>query len=69
MSVQEWIKDRNKSVSVSVKRIPLKSLSEWKIDKSSSRKFIINPNIFSIKGLDIKTNYGADTERGINLSY
>tara|TARA_A100001015_G_C14961737_1_gene701225 strand:+ start:155 stop:1513 length:1359 start_codon:yes stop_codon:yes gene_type:complete len=59
-NVQEWIKDRNKSVSVSVKQIPLKSLSEWKIDKSFSKIYHKSKHFFSIKGLDIKTNYGGD---------
>ncbi|MDC1145878.1 NDP-hexose 2,3-dehydratase family protein [Candidatus Marinimicrobia bacterium] len=58
--VLDWIKERNRNVSVSVKQIPLNSLNDWKIEKSFSKIYHKTNHFFSIKGLDVETNYRSN---------
>ena len=56
--VLDWIIAKNNEVLVDVKQIPIKNLSNWHIDTNFSKIFHESGHFFSIKGINVETNYG-----------
>lgn len=54
--IRQWIERRNQEVEVKVDRIPLSEMKMW--HTKMTVLFIIILVVFSIVGIDVKTDYG-----------
>lgn len=60
--VKEWLQERNRSVRVSVQRIPFKSLNHWQVDRDRGLIAHSSGKFFTIEGINVKTNWGKVPE-------
>ena len=56
--VLQWVKKRNKEVSVDVTRINFNEMRNWSLDKSRGAVVHNSNKFFSIQGIEVNTNYG-----------
>ncbi len=60
--IEEWLIEKNRSVSVSLEQIPLHRLQQWKFEEETGNLRHISGKFFSIEGVRVKTNAGVVTE-------
>ena len=60
--VIDWIKERNKKISINVKKIPFKELKNWNFDHDTGRLKHDSGYFFSIDGIHVTTNWGSTSE-------
>ena len=56
--LEEWIKNRNQEVSVTIKKVPLASLKGWHFDSDGNLRHQ-SGRFFSIEGISVDTDFGS----------
>jgi len=56
--VKEWLKDRNNSIHVSVKKVRFNDLDQWYFDYQKGVLRHISNKFFTIEGIRVNTNWG-----------
>jgi oxidase EvaA len=64
-NILDWISERNKTVLVDIKKIPLEASNSWYYDESSGRIVNRNRSFFRIAGIRQTEENGAVTEQPI----
>ena len=59
MEIEEWLSSINQTQYFSVEKIPLNKLENWTTDKKTGDLKHVSGGFFSIRGLDVKTNWGT----------
>jgi dTDP-4-dehydro-6-deoxy-alpha-D-glucopyranose 2,3-dehydratase len=60
--VMEWLKNRNEAINVEVTKIPFEQLDHWFLDKTNGMLKHSSGKFFTIEGINVKTNWGAEKE-------
>ena len=58
----DWLKEQNKKVAVSIKKIRFDQLNQWHVNIEKGTIFHKTGKFFSIEGIHVKTNWGAVPE-------
>ncbi len=60
--IMKWLEERNRSVTINVKRIAFKNLKNWCLNKQTGTLMHDSGKFFSVVGLNVKTNWGKIPE-------
>ncbi|RYY98150.1 MAG: NDP-hexose 2,3-dehydratase [Chitinophagaceae bacterium] len=56
--VLEWVQERNRQVTVNIRRIPFRDMRNWFIDAEQVKLQHASGSFFSIEGINVRTNAG-----------
>lgn len=57
--IKEWIRRRNREVSVRIRHVPFEQLRSWRFDSKTGNLCHESGKFFSVVGLDVMTNMGC----------